>query len=277
MKTAQILALLLIGMAVACAQDNASSRNSTDEALGPGEIAVVNGERIPESVYRLFTLAALQTTPDNLSAEDREQVIDRLIFMYLMANEAEKRGLDRERRIAAELELQRLQILARYMTNRYSDENPPSEAELRAVYDESLPGLLATQYKTRHILVESEADAKKLINQIKGGADFAELAKKNSTDSTAGDGGDLGWITVDSVVEPFAEAVKAAIPGTVVSNPIQTQYGWHVILVEEKKENAAPGLDAVRQDITVAAQTKKLTEFVDKLRKEANVQVLDTN
>jgi len=244
--------------------------------LGPGEVALVNGERIPESVFRLFTLNALQTDADNLTPEGRQEVIDRLVLLELLAQEAEANGLPAERRIAAALELQRLQVLAGSMTERFAEENPPTEAELRDLYQENLPRLRRTEYRARHILVDTEAEALSLIEQIDNGADFGELAQEHSTDTaSAEDGGDLGWASADNWVQPFGDAVRTATPGVLVAAPVESQYGWHVIRVDEVAEQAAPGLDAVRQELIRAVENQKLSDYVEGLRSAAEITVVD--
>ncbi len=264
------LSSLLLG----CAQDAVDATSAVD-SLGPGEVAFVDGNRIPESMFRVFTLSALQANADDLTEEGRAEVIDRLIFLQVLAQEAEQQDLHEERRIAAELELQRMNLLARAVTERFTEENPPTEAELRDLYELNLPRLRSPEYKTRHILVETEAEAADLIAQLDQGADFADLAREHSTGPSGPDGGDLGWATADSYVAPFAEAVRAATPGRHYESPVETEFGWHVILVEEFEEQAAPGLEAVRQDLIIAVGNQKLEAYVNGLREAAEVTVVE--
>lgn len=276
MKTIQSLSIILVaGIVLGCTKDSEEVA-TTPDPLGPGEVAVINGERVPESVFRLYTLLAHQVNADDLTPEGRNQYIEELVYLQVLANEAEAEGLDQERRIAAELELQRIQYLARAMTERYSDENPPSEAELRALYEKNLPRLMAPEYKVRHILVDAEDEAKDLIAQLNQGADFAELAREHSTDAaTADEGGDLGWSSADGWVKPFADAVASATVGVPVPAPVHSQFGWHVILVEDKKDKVAPGLDAVRQDLITAVRNQKLDAYASGLREAAEVTIVD--
>ena len=274
MKAITSAILLSIVSISAYGQGAASGSAAASDPLGPGEVAFVGEDRIPESIFRLFTLASLQTDAENLTPEARTQVIDRLVIIELLAQEAEKRGLPRERRVAAELELQRLQTLARNMTNRYTDENPATEAELRDLYQASLPQLQQTQYKTRHILVESEDEARDVLEELDDGEDFADLAQQYSIDQTAAQGGDLGWITVNSV-PAFANALPTATPGVPLADPVQSNYGWHVILVDEIKEEAAPSLEDVRDDLTAAVEAQKLTKFVESLRENSQVRLTE--
>ena len=273
-----IKALVLLGpiaTVIGCASETNDASVSDVNLLGPGEVAIVDGEPIPESLFRLYTLNALQASADDLTEDGRAQVIERLVLLKVLSNEAERNGLHEERRVAAEIELQRMQLLARSLTERYTEENPPTESELREIYEANLARLSAPEYKTRHILVETEAEAIDLIAQLDQGADFAELAREHSTGPSGPDGGDLGWSTAESFVAPFADAVRAAIPGTHSSEPVETEYGWHVILVEDFENQVAPGLEAVRQDLIVAAESQKLDGYVTELRESAEVTIVD--
>jgi peptidyl-prolyl cis-trans isomerase C len=262
-------------VAFACTTQPEDAANGGVDVLGPGEVAFVDGQRVAESLFRLHTLNSLQVSADGLTPEARTDMIEQLVFLQILTAEAENQGLTQELRIAAEIELQRQQLLARAIADRYIEENPPTESELRDLYEFNLPRLRRTEYKTRHILVDTESEAAELIAQLDEGADFAALAMEHGTDSTQSEGGDLGWITPDSVVEPFAEAVQAATPGEPLDTPVETQYGWHVILVEEIKEQAAPGLEAVRQDLTSAARSQKLDAYANSLREAAEVTIVE--
>jgi len=276
MKSFQMISIVTVaGLCFGCTQDSGGDLPEAVDPLGPGEVAIVDGDRIPESMFRLFTLNAVQANVEDLTPEGREEIIERLVYLQLLAKDGERNGLDLERRIAAELELQRMQILARAMTERYVEDNPPTESELRDLYELNLPRLSSPEYKTRHILVETEAEAAGLIEELNQGADFAELAREHSTGPTGPEGGDLGWASAESYVEPFAEAVMASTPGIPVDAPVETQYGWHVILVEEKQDQVAPGLEAVRQDLIVAVESQKLDAYANDLRETAEVTIVE--
>lgn len=261
--------------AAGCSPDPAQEADAPENgALGPGEVATVNGSRIPESVFRLYTLNATQQDADSLNAEERQRIIDDLIYLLVLAQEGEAQGIPDERAIAAELELLRWQAIARAVTLRFREENPATEAELRALYEENLPRLAGTQFKARHILVETQEEADQIIEQLNEGGDFEALANEHSTDSDGTSGGDLGWFAAESMVPPFAEAVRAMPIGAYSDAPVQTQYGWHVILVEDSRDQQAPGIDSVRADLTAAVERQKLDAYVTRLR-EAAVVALD--
>jgi len=271
MNSSGSLIVLALAGTVGLAQD---AHSQASDPFGPGEVAILDGERVPESLFRLFTLEVMELDPDSLTPEARTDVINRLVSIVLLASEAERSGLDRERRVAAEIELLRLQTLASYMAERHASENPPTDAELRVLYEELLPELRRTEYKTRHILVETEARADDLIDELDDGADFAALARERSTGATAPAGGDLGWITPDSVVEPLGAVLDTATPGVHLPRPVQTQYGWHVILVEETREQALD-FEAVRADLAAVARNQKVAAFVSSLREAAEVRIVE--
>ena len=266
-----ITRLIYIGALAAvcgCADDVPAQ---AQDALGPGQVATVDGNRIPESVFRVYTLNALQRNADDLSPEERERVVEDLVYVLVLANEGEKRGIPAERATAAELELVRWQSIARAVTVRFREQNPPTEQEIRALYEENLPRLAAKQYHARHILVETQEEAASLISQIDAGGDFAALANEHSTDGDGQSGGDLGWFTAESMVQPFGDAIRSMAVGSLTSAPVQSQFGWHVIKLEESRDGQAPDLETLRAELTSAVERKKLEDYVRGLRETAEV------
>jgi peptidyl-prolyl cis-trans isomerase C len=160
-------------------------------------------------------------------------------------------------------------MIARRMIGTYLDQNPVTETELQQAYAESSEQLADTQYRARHILVETEAEAAEIIQQLNDGADFQELARTRSTGPSGPNGGDLGGFTADRMVPPFATAVREMEVGTHSTVPVQTRFGWHVLLLEEKSDARAPDLDAVRGDITNLVEQRKVQEYLDQLRSRA--------
>lgn len=262
--TASIAALI-----AACTQS--SSPSATDEALGPGQVATVNGQRIPESIFRLYAPSAMRKNADDLTPEERKAVINDLVGIVLMADEARKQGLLAERTVAAQLELARMQLEARAMAARYLEQNTASDAELQALYEENLPRLAGQEFKARHILVETKEEADSVIQQLQQGKKFLDLAKERAAGPTGPNGGDLGWFTAESMVPPVAEAVRAMKVGAYSTEPVKTDYGYHVLLLEETRSQEAPTLDSMRQDLTNAVQGKKLQDHVRTLVEAATV------
>jgi peptidyl-prolyl cis-trans isomerase C len=271
MKQHWIATLTLLASASALAQ----IPPDTDALLGPGEVAVVNGQRIPESVYRLFTIQGLQANPDELPADARAQIIDRLVNLLLLAQEAENSGLSSERRIAAELALQRLNLLATRMSERYTQQNPPTEEQIEAFYELNLPNLQGTEYKAHHILVETREEAESIIEELDDGEDFAELAREHSLDSTASEGGDLGWLSAQSVLPEIGAAFQSTEPGEYTTTPIQTDFGWHILAIEETRQPPPPAIDEVRDELMQGVASQNLAIRVQQLREEAEVEIVE--
>jgi peptidyl-prolyl cis-trans isomerase C len=260
----------LATLIAACTQS--APPETDDAALGPGQVATVNGQRIPESVFRVYTPAALRKNADDLTPEERSAVIDDIAGIMLMADEAKQEGLLTERTIAAQLELARLQIVARAMATRYLERNPVSDAELQALYDENLPRLANREFKARHILLETQEEAESVIQQLQQGKSFVDLAEERASGPTGPNGGDLGWFTANSMAQPVVEAVSAMQVGAHSTRPVKTDYGYHVLLLEDTRSQEPPTLDSMRQELTNAVQAKKLQEYVRGLVEAATVE-----
>jgi len=268
----------LFALAVAVVSSCGNSDDGTAivqqvNTLDDTSVAVVDGRSVSLSLLEVVSLALAQREVTALSTEDRSRLIDELVTMYLLADDADRLNLATSPSVAAELEYRRLQFLARTATEHFREQNRPTESELRKAYEENLPRFLATQHKASHILVPIEEQAIQIIAELDAGGDFAELAREHSTGPTGPSGGDLGWFTADSMVTPFADAVRAAQIGAHTPRPVQTQFGWHVILVEDIKEQQAPGLEAVRDEIVVIVERNKLSEHIKSLHDAAEIEV----
>src|SRR5688572_17246914 len=267
MKT-RLAAALIVLMASACSREAADTNDAT---LGTARVAVVNGEPIPESILRIYVLATERKNLDEMNAADRERVLNDVIGLKLLAQQAEKEGLTASRTLAAQIELQRLQALARAMAAEHVKNNPPTDADLRAIYEENLPRLAGEQHKVRHILVTSKAEADTIIAQLNQGADFIELAEARADGPTGPNAGDLGWLTADSMPPSFAEAVRGMTVGSYSREPVQTDAGYHVILLEETQRQEPPALEDLRADLSSAAERKRLDDYIKMLRESATV------
>jgi peptidyl-prolyl cis-trans isomerase C len=263
------LALSLLSV---CACTREASEGNT-ETLGAARVAVVNGQPVPESVLRIYALTTERKNLEDLSAEDRERLLNDVVGLELLAQQAEKDGLTRSRTLAAQLELQRLQSLARAMASDYVKKNPPTDADLQALYEENLPRLAGEQYKVRHILVETQVEADRVIAQLNQGSDFVALAEERADGPTGPNGGALGWLSLDSMPPTFAEAVRSMTVGSYSRAPVQTDSGYHVILLEDTQRQPPPALDEIRNDLTAAAERKVLDNYIKSLRESASVSV----
>jgi peptidyl-prolyl cis-trans isomerase C len=276
MKTLQatfLIGALGLGM-------NACSQNATpgasgagDAALGPTRVAMVNGQPIAESVLRVYALATERKNLEELSPEDRERLLNDLIGVELLSQQAEKDGLTNSRTLAAQLELQRLQFVARSMATSYLEDNPATESEIQQIYEENLPRLAGQQYKARHILVETQSEAEAVIAQLRAGGDFVALAQERADGPTGPNGGALDWFTADSMPLPFADAVRALSVGSYSTEPVQTEFGFHVVLLEDTRQQEPPALADMRADLASAVERKRLDDYLKALRDAATVSV----
>jgi len=263
------LTIVALGMS-ACAQNDKAGGES---ALGPGKVATVNGKPIAESVLRVYALASGRKSFDDLSAEERGKLLDDLIGVEVLSQQAEKDGIATSRTVAAQLELQRLQLVARAMATSYFEKNPATDADLQKVYEENLPRLTAQQYKTRHILVDTKDEAEKVIAQLRAGKQFADLAKERASGKTGPNGGDLPWFTADSMNPQIVAAVVPMKIGSFTSEPVQTEFGYHVLILDDTRKGEAPTLESLRKDLTTAVERKRLDDYIKTLRAAATVSL----
>ena len=232
-------------------------------------IAVVNGKAVPKA--RVDTLlqqaakAGQQVGPE-LQQQARDQVVLREIF----TQEAEKRGIAASADYKAQMELARQSILIRELFEDYKKKNPVADEEAKAEYDKFKAQASGTEYRARHILVEKEDEAKALIAQIKGGAKFEELAKKNSKDTGSGEnGGDLDFAKAESYVSEFSQAMIKLKKGEMTDAPVKSQFGWHIIRLEDTRDAAFPAFDDVKGQIKQRLEQNKLQKYQEDLRAKA--------
>ncbi len=233
-------------------------------------IAVVNGKPVPkervDSLLQQATRQGGQPRTPELEQQVRDEVVLREIFMQ----EAEKRKLTSSADYKAQMELARQSILIRELFNDYTKNNPVSDAELKAEYDKVKAQSSGTEYHARHILVEKEEDAKSLIVKIKGGAKFEDLAKANSKDPGSGqNGGDLDWSSPSSYVPEFSKALTALKKGELTETPVKTQFGYHIIKLEDTREAKFPAFEEVKPQIQQRLGQQKLATFRDEIKAKA--------
>ena len=265
-----IIVSLLLG---ACSQEQEVSE--VQNPFGEEVIATINDEPIYTSIFQRYSNMRLQKNVDNLSDDERDGLIDELIQFHLMTNAATNAGISQEQNVIIDLELQKLQMLSRLMATRHLEENPPSETELQIAYEQNIQRLSGVQYKARHILLDEESEATEIIEELRGGADFQELATARSTGPSGPNGGDLGWFSADTMVPPFAQAVSSMEIGTFSEEPVRTRFGWHIIFLEDTLDSQPPGLEAVRADITTFVEQRKIEDLLNSLRNESIVDIRD--
>jgi peptidyl-prolyl cis-trans isomerase C len=205
-----------------------------------------------------------------VTPEMERQARDQLVLREIFAQEAEKRGIGGTREFRAQLELARQSLLIRELFEDHKRKNPITDAAAKAEYDKFKAQATGTEYRARHILVEQEAEAKALIAQIKGGASFEELAKQHSKDPGSGaNGGDLDFAKADSYVPEFGQAMVRLQKGQMTDAPVKTQFGWHIIRLEDTREAPFPAFADVKDQVKQRLEQLQAQTFQEELRKRA--------
>ncbi|MBL8386719.1 MAG: peptidylprolyl isomerase, partial [Hydrogenophaga sp.] len=229
-------------------------------------IAIVNGKPVPSSrvtVLEQQIAASGRPVDDATRAQIKEEVILREVFMQ----EAQKRGIAASQEYKDQMELARQTILIRGLFSDYQKKNPVKDADLKAEYDKFVAANGGKEYRARHILVEKEDEAKAIIAAIKGGAKFEEQAKQKSKDPGSGaNGGDLDWANASSFVTEFSEAMIKLDKGQMTDAPVKSQFGWHIIRVDDIRQAALPALGDIKGQIAQQMQQQKMAEFQQSLR-----------
>lgn len=234
-------------------------------------IAVVNGKPVPSSradiMVKQMVSQGQQDTPQ-LRAAVKEELINREVLMQ----EADKQNLNSNPDVKAQFELARQSIVIRALITEYVKKNAVTDAEVKAEYDKFKAQAGDKEYHVRHILVETEDQAKAIIAKLKGGAKFEELAKQSKDPGSAPNGGDLDWATPASFVKPFSDAMIALKKGAFTETPVKSQFGYHIIRLDDIRDAKVPTLDEVKPQITEALQQRKLQAYQEDLRKKAKIQ-----
>ncbi len=274
----KIIPLLVAGTALLAGCDQKAATESTTAASAPAiskadAVAEVNGQYIAKSTLdqlekEIAERGHGQTFP-------KEKLIEELVQRELLVQDAMQKHLDKSPEVIAQLEGVKKTLLTQADVQDFIKANPVTDAEVKAEYDSKVAGENGTEYKARHILVKTEAEAKKIIAELDKGADFSKLANKNSLDAKESqNGGDLGWFVAGQMVAPFSEAVAKLENGKYTKTPVKTQFGWHVILREDSRPQTPPPFEAVKEQLMPYLQRKKVQNMVEALRKQAKVEIL---
>ena len=235
-------------------------------------LAIVNGKPVPKSrVEALAQQMARAGRP--VTAEQQNQLKDEVVAREIFMQEARKRGLDTSEDYKNQLELARQTILIRELFADFQKKNTITDAEAKSEYDKFVAANGGKEYHARHILVEKEDDAKAIIADLKKGGKFEEIAKKSSKDPGSGaNGGDLDWANASSYVPEFSAAMIKLGKGQLTETPVKTQFGYHIIRLEDVREAQLPPFDQVKPQIAQQLQQQKLSKFQDDLRAKAKVE-----
>ena len=251
----------------ACNQEKANEAPVSKEDA----VAGVNGVYISKA--SLATLEAEIAQRSRGQSFPKEQMIEELIQRELLVQDAIQKQLDKTPEFTERLVTLKKSLLSQAAIQNYLKSNTITDAELEAEYNKNV-GQAGTEYKARHILVKTEDEAKLIIVELDKGGDFVELAKGKSTGPSGPQGGDLGWFTSDQMVGPFSEATIALEDGKYTTEPVQTKFGWHIILKEGTRAQTPPPFESVKEQIRPALQRKKMQAFLDSLRSQAKIEIL---
>ncbi len=229
-------------------------------------VFTVNGTAVDSAVIDVFFQNRLGQQAGQPTPEQRTVLIAELRDIYLLSTQDVAAELAKDPKLAAQIELQKHGALAQAVAQDFLANVTVSEEEILAEYSEQSKLAPPLQFKARHILVVTQSEAIELISELDGGADFVELATEKSTGPSGPNGGDLGWFAPDQMVAPFSNAVAVLEDGQYTPDPVQTQFGWHVILREDSRENQPPTFESVRDVINQQVQQKKFQEHLAELR-----------
>ncbi len=236
-------------------------------------VAIVNGKPVPKArvdalIKQVQTQAAAQNQqlPPDLEARVRDKVVMDEIF----TQEAEKRGLTASADYKLRMEQARQDVLTKLLTQDFAKKNVVSDADIKGDYEKFKAQSAGTEYRARHILVEKEDEAKALIAQIKGGASFEDLAKKNSKDPGSGaNGGDLDFAAPGSYVPEFSQAMVKLKKGEMTQEPVKSQFGYHIIRLDDTREAQFPPFDDVKGQLKQRMEQQRIGAFVEEIRAKA--------
>ncbi|HEY5719015.1 MAG TPA: peptidylprolyl isomerase [Gammaproteobacteria bacterium] len=238
------------------------------QAAEPGSVlATVNGKALEQQTLDQY----VARRPDRPSTP--EALLQELINLELLVQDAEAKKLDQSPEFAVDMEMSRRSLLAQLALQDQLKSNPVSEESIREIYDRQFGAGGEEELKARHILLASEEEAKAVIAQLDGGADFASVAKERSTGPSGPQGGDLGWFSPGQMVPEFAAAASALEAGKYSQAPVQTQFGWHVILLEERRRSEPPPYEQVKPQIAEMLESMAVRDYLEGLRGSAKIEV----
>ncbi|MFM1891786.1 MAG: hypothetical protein RLZ44_863 [Pseudomonadota bacterium] len=237
----------------------------------PRTLVTVNDKPLTELHYALFRNQ--RGAEGGGSPQEQIALLNQLVNTAMLAAAARTEGLDQHPEVVAALEVADMRVLAEVALRNYLNTHPISDEQLQQAYQARYVDVPTTEYKARHILVETKEKAVELIQQLDGGADFAELAKTNSTGPSGPKGGDLGWFEAGQMVKPFSDALVQLNKGQYTKEPVQTRFGWHIILLEDQRTQPTPDLADVRQDLLTELQRESVTAYMAEVRDKTKIEI----
>ena len=258
---------LLLAFAVSVGATPALAQKKAESAT----FATVNGKAIPKlRADALIAGQAAQGQPD--SPELRKAVMEELVRREVLTQESIKKGFDKKPEVQGQIDLARQGVLIGAYLNEYVRTHPVTDDQVKKEYEEIKAKLGSKEYKARHILVEKEDEAKAIIEKLKKGAKIEDLAKDSKDPGSKERGGDLGWANPASFVPPFSAAMTRLEKGKFTETPVKSDFGWHVIQLEDTRELKLPGIDEAKGQIGQQLQQRQVQKHIDDLRAKAKVE-----
>ncbi|MGB5440441.1 MAG: peptidylprolyl isomerase [Gammaproteobacteria bacterium] len=234
-------------------------------------LATVNGKPITEDVFDIY-IKTRKPQNSGEEANSQEAVLDELIALELMRQEGENNGVASRPMVVALMDQQRRSALASAAVNDFVQSNQTSDEDAQKVYDKQI-GNAGKEYNARHILLATREEAVDVIAALEGGADFSELAMEKSTGPSGKNGGTLGWFAAGQMVKPFSDATAALEAGSYTSEPVETQFGWHVIILDESRDITPPPFDDVKERLKLLIVNQKLQQHINEIKASADIKM----
>lgn len=240
---------------------------------GPDDLlATVNGTAITQHMFDLYTKQRGVEDSSKLPPDQKKKLVEELVNRELLFRSALELKLENNPDVSFELNNARLNILASTaVRNEIETRNPIGDDKLKEHYQTFLKELSGLEYKTRHILVDDEDKAKTLVAELDKGTDFVKLANENSTG--AADGGELEWFSPDDMIKPFVDAVAKLKKDQYTKTPVKTQYGWHIIQLQDTRKVPPPSLEDVKEQLLMSARNSQIETYLKSLRDKAKIDV----
>jgi len=243
-------------------------------ALANSVVATVNGKKITEKQLDEYMKYRQASTKQDIS-HDKKDVLDELINRELLMQQVRKAKIDKNPELNYAIKQQTIDVYIKAMLHKSDVAKPIPDDEVQKIYDAKVKGHKVKEYKISHILMKSEQDAKDIIAELDGGAKFSDVAKKKSTGPSAKEGGELGWLNSAQLnnMPSFAQAIAELKKGGYTKKPVKTQYGWHVVRLEDTREQSPPSLEELRPRIIGALRQQMLEQYVKGLREKAKINI----
>jgi len=254
------------------ADNNATASTVAETPAAEGVvIATVNGQPITSSELAVYS--GQRKPPNNTPEANSEEVIMKeLVSLELMRQESISKGLDKQPMVIATIDQQERTALAGAAIQDFLANSPVTDDDAKKFYDEQM-GKATSEFNARHILVKEQDEAVAIIDLLDKGGDFSELAKEKSTGPSGASGGELGWFNESQMVKPFSEAAAQLEKGQYTKTPVQTQFGWHVIILDDSRASTPVPYDDVKDRIKMLLANQNMQQHVEELRNAANIEI----